>query len=237
MAELERDLRALAAHLEWPETPSLAPRVRVRLREPAPRGRRPWRLVAVALAVLAIAIGLAFAVPQSRGSILRWLGLRGVRIEFVDRLPKVPPAGPLDLGPRVSVEEASRRAGFHVLMSKLLGSPDEVHFDGVQVWLVYGDPASPRALLSEFRGRAEQVYVKKVMTPKTRVDFVSIAGQPGYFLSGAEHFLYIAPSTLIREERLRLARNTLVWQHGLLTLRLEGGFGEGPALQIARSLK
>ena len=237
MAELERELRALAAHLEWPETPQLAVRTRARLKEPERRRSTPWRLVAVALAVLAIAVGLAFAVPQSRGAILRWLGLRGVRIEFVDRLPAVPAKGPLELGPRISLDEASRRAGFHVLTSALLGPPDEVHFDGVQVWLVYGVLDRPRVLLSEFRGRADEIYVKKVMTQQTRVDFLGVLGQPGFFLSGAEHFLYVAPTADIRDERLRLARNTLVWQHDSLTLRLEGGFGEQRALAIARSLE
>jgi hypothetical protein len=234
MPELDSELRALAAHLEWPESPALGARVSARLGE---RRRRPWRLVAAIAVAVAIAIGVAFAVPESRGAILRWLGLRGVRIEFVDRLPRVPPKGPLDLGPRMSLDEASQKVGFRVLTSDPLGAPDEVHFDGEQAWLVYGDAASPRALLSEFRGRADEIYVKKVMTPQTRVDFVSIGGEPGFFLSGAEHFLYIAPTAEVRDERLRLARNTLVWPHGALTLRLEGGFGEARALQIARSLR
>ena len=234
MAELERDLRVLAEHLDWPEPPELAARVRARLGK---RPSRPWRLVAVVLAVIAIAVGAAFAVPQSRGAILRWLGLRGVRIEFVDRLPKVPPAGPLDLGPRTSLEDASRQAGFAVLTSSLLGRPDEVHFDGRQVWLVYGTLDRPRLLLSEFEGKADEIFVKKIVTPQTRVDFVSVSGEPGFWISGAEHFLYTAPTREILDERIRLARNTLVWRHGSLTLRLEGGFGEERALEVARTLR
>jgi hypothetical protein len=234
MSELERELRALAPALEWPPSPELGPRVHARLGE---RRRRPWRILWIALAVVAIAVGAAFAVPRSRGALLRWLGLRGVRIEFVDRLPEAPVHAPLDLGPRVSLEDASRRAGFHVLTSPLLGSPDQVHFDGHQVWLVYGDLERPRLLLSEFQGRAEEAFVKKIVTPRTRVDFVSVSGGPGFWISGAPHFLYIAPSGEIRDERVRLARNTLVWQHLSLTLRLEGAFGEQKALAIARTLE
>src|SRR5207249_4057067 len=150
------------------------------------------------VALLAVAIGIAFAVPQSRGAILRWLGLRGVRIEFVDRLPKVPPAGPLELGPRLSLADASRRAGFQVLTSPLLGQPDEVHFDGRQVWLLYGSLEAPLLLLSEFEGKADADFVKKVVTPQTRVEFVSVLGGPGFFISGAAHFLYVTPTGLVQ---------------------------------------
>src|SRR5205814_540153 len=81
---------------------------------------------------------------------------------------------------RAAPAPAERRAGFHLLRSKLLGAPDGVHFDGRQVWLVYGDPAHPRVLLSEFQGRADEQFVKKVVTPATRVDFVSVSGEPGF---------------------------------------------------------
>ena len=66
---------------------------------------------------------------------------------------------------------------------------------------------------------------------------VSVLGQQGYFLSGATHFLYLAPTDLIRDERVRLARNVLLWQHGPLTLRLEGDLTVREALRIARSFR
>ncbi len=75
--DLERELSAL--EVAWPETPVF----RLALPE---RRRRRWPVVAVALAA-AIAIAAAFAVPSSRGAILRFLHLRGVVIERVERLP------------------------------------------------------------------------------------------------------------------------------------------------------
>src|SRR5919202_5784051 len=99
MPELERELRALAAQIAYPLTPDLAAAVRQRV-QAQPR-RRAWaRPLAVAIAVAAVAIGAAFAVPPARTAILRFFGIGAVRIHFVDRLPEVRP-GPLDLGAEI----------------------------------------------------------------------------------------------------------------------------------------
>src|SRR4030081_257372 len=72
--DLERELRALP--IEWPATPQLQ-------LVPA-RRRRRWPLgAAIALA----AVAAAFAVPQSRGAILRFLDIGADKIQFVDTLP------------------------------------------------------------------------------------------------------------------------------------------------------
>ena len=76
--DLERELRAI--ELAWPETPEL------RLELDA-RRRRSLRRLLVAVALLLVALAAAFAVPQSRGAILRFLHLGGVTIELVERLP------------------------------------------------------------------------------------------------------------------------------------------------------
>src|SRR5436305_15001216 len=76
MTELERALQRLAAEVEWPSTPSFELR--------HARARRRW-LVAVALIVLAL--GIAFAVPPARSALLRFLHIGSVTIERVDTLP------------------------------------------------------------------------------------------------------------------------------------------------------
>src|SRR5439155_1918726 len=91
MTELERGLRALGAVVELPPVPELGPRVRARLAEP-PR-RRLRRPLALALALVVLALGAAFAVPQSRGAILRFLGIEGVTVIRSEKLP------PLATGP------------------------------------------------------------------------------------------------------------------------------------------
>src|SRR5262249_6618154 len=96
--ELESELRALAAEIEWPTTPTQRP-------ELAPRTRliRRHRRLALGLAVAAAALAAAFAAPQSRGAILRFLGFGAVHVEFVERLPEAQDR-PLTagLGPRIS---------------------------------------------------------------------------------------------------------------------------------------
>ena len=78
MPELERSLRTL--QVEWPATPDVASRL-----ELAPRRSRRW--IAVAAVAVALAIGAAFAVPQSRSAILRFFHLGGVSVERVETLP------------------------------------------------------------------------------------------------------------------------------------------------------
>jgi hypothetical protein len=87
MAELERDLHAL--RIELPPEPDLAPRVRAAL-GPPPR-RRHSRLVLVA-AALAVALGAALAVPDSRSALLRFFGIQGATVVELGDLPKVGPA-------------------------------------------------------------------------------------------------------------------------------------------------
>src|SRR5207244_7981864 len=95
------------------------------------------------------AVAIAFAVPPARSAILRVFHLRGVRIEYVDRLPNVH-TGQLDLGVPVKTADAAATAGFRPLTSELLGEPDEVTWDGALLWYRYG---RTRLLVSQFRGK------------------------------------------------------------------------------------
>jgi hypothetical protein len=226
----ERELRALAAYFDFPAERDLAPAVRARL---APRPRRRRALIVV-LAALALAAAIAFAVPPARSAILRFLHLRGVRIELVDKLPEVKTSGQLDLGRPIALADAERTAGFRPLESKLLGDPDGVSWDGEQLWFTYGHL---RLLLSEFRAGGIDRFIKKGVEPGTRIDAVVVNGGQGFFISGARHFLYLAPTGAVHDERVRLARNVLLWEQGPLTLRLEGELTLGQALRIARSLR
>jgi hypothetical protein len=224
----ERELQALAAYIDFPAEHDLAPAVRARL---TPRPRRRRALVVV-LAALVLALGVAFAVPPARSAILRFFHLQGVTIEAVDKLPQLKTSGPLDLGERISLDDAERTAGFRPLRSSLLGNPDHATWDGRQLWFVYGNV---RLLVSEFRAFGLERLIKKVVEPGTAIRPVVINGGQGYFISGATHFLYIAPTDVVREERVRLARDVLLWEQGPLTLRLEGDLTLAEALRIARS--
>lgn len=215
--DLARELRAL--ELDWPETPPL------RLELEPRRGRR--RLLAAA-ALSAAALAAAFAVPQSRGAILRFLHLGGVTIRFVDRLPSVQerPLG-ADLGPVATPAEAAHALGRRPLLPRL-AIPPPLHLRNRVVSVVFvlrGEPV----LLSEF---AFGPYaVKKLVGGATSVTPVRVGASEGFWLSGAEHavsFTAVPP---------RLAGNVLVWQRGDLTLRLEGRrLTQKEALDLADSI-
>jgi hypothetical protein len=225
----ERDLRALAAWVELPEERDLAPAVRARLRgRPSRR-----RALVVVLAAALLAVAVAFAVPPARSAILRVFHLQGASIEYVDKLPSVRTA-PLDLGVTVRPGDAERTAGFRPLTSAVLGPPDEVTWDGSLLWYRYG---RTRLLVSQFIGSERPELLKKVVRPQTVITPVYVNGQPGYFITGGTHFLYLSSGGVVREEPIRLSRNVLLWQHGPLTLRIEGNFSPARALRIARSFR
>ena len=208
MAELEQQLRLLAADLEWPPTPTLAVR----------RPSRRWPLVAALAA--ALAVGLAFAVPQSRGALLRFFHLGGVSIERVDTLP--PASLRMSLGARVSRAEARR----------LLGRPF-----AVQIGPVYASGPAVSTLLpddvvfSEANVGAGPEILKKYAGGATVVDFLQVGGAPALWIHGFRH-VFLAPTL-----PPRYAGNTLVWQRGPITYRLEGkGLTRAGAVALAQRL-
>jgi hypothetical protein len=205
--DLERELSGL--ELAWPETPELRVELGARTRR-----RRPW---IVAVAVVLAAIAAAFAVPQSRGAILRFFHLGGVTIQVVAQLPAAQER-PLDagLGARVTRAQAERRLGRPLLLPPLHPLPP-LHLQQqgeAIVSLVFLDRGRP-VLLSEL-GLSDAGILKKVLASSTSIRSLRVAGGPAFWISGAAHvFLFPdAPS--------RLAGNVLIWQVGGLTLRLEG---------------
>src|SRR5262249_47271882 len=112
-ADLELQLRALAADIEFPPAPDLAAGVRAGLAQPR-RARRRW--IVLGPGVLVVALAGVLAVPSARTAIERWLGIGGVRFEFVDRLPLRTVAGAPDLGTTMSLRDAQARAPFRIVV-------------------------------------------------------------------------------------------------------------------------
>jgi hypothetical protein len=228
MDPLERDLTALAAAIEWPAPPDTVLTLPSVAATPH-RVRRPRPLV-LAAALLAAGLAAAFAVPQSRGAILRFLHLGGVTIELVDRLPQAQER-PLAAGLGPTVSEEAARAGLRgsLLLPQLSPLPPLHRLDAV-VSLVFLERGSP-VLLSELYASGGYV-LKKLAAGATRVESVRVGSDDGLWLSGAPH-LFLAP-----EAPPRLAGNVLVWQHGDVTLRLEGrDLTLRRAQELARALR
>lgn len=222
MPELDVALTELGRHVEFPPTPEIASAIRSRVER-----RRPWRRpLAIALAIVVVAIGAVLAVPPARTAILDWLGLRNVSIVRVDKLPPTDPIVRLDLGRETSLA----RAPLWVLVPD--DEPDEVFVDDGTVNLVWGDPQKPRLLLTEFRGDA---FIEKLVQPNDDVEAVTVNGRPGAWLEQPHVVLFKDPLGRIRDNSARLAGKTLLWQHGEVTLRLEGDLTKQQAVRIARS--
>jgi len=220
MPDLEGELRALAASVELPADRDLWPGIQARL-DRRPRRRRP-RVAVVVVAAAAAAIGIAFAVPSARGAILRFLGLEGVSIVRVDKLPPVQPSSTI-LGTRVTLSHAAATLGFQPLVPDV-GRPDGVYLDSSDeaVLISYGSPL--RLRIEETRLGVFQKMASTVQ-PIERVD---VDGNPGIWIPDAHLFddFFGQP---------RLSGSALLWERDGVTIRLEGRLTKAQALRLARS--
>jgi hypothetical protein len=245
---LELELRELARELEFPQAPDVSARVGERLRtEPAPRRPRfapPRRTLVIALAVLALALATALAVPPVRGALLDLFHIGGVTVERVETLPPVTNEANLHLGRRTTLPEARRSVDFPILVpgDPKLGAPDRVFrssaIPGGAVSLLYGTQRDPRLLVTAFRGTTGPDLVKKTFAGATEVRPVDVRGTQGYFITGAPHAVVFRDRTgRIREDEYRLAKDVLLWVAGTVTYRLEGDLTEQRALAIAEGMR
>ena len=255
MPELDQRLSELAAAIEWPATPQLASRVRHRVAQPRPAWYQSrW---AMAAAAVVIAAGALFVYTPSRDAIASWVNLHVV-IQFTQHppTPSPQPPGPigrrLGLGEQTTLEGARAHVAWNIVVPSSLGTPDEVYLQPSpigppqgEVTLVYttrpGIPASAQTgvavLLTEVRGSVDENFFGKMLGPGTTLQNVTVNGQAGYWISGSPHeFFFLDADGNLRNETMRLATNTLIFDdHGTI-VRIEGNLTYAQALQIAESL-
>lgn len=238
MSELELQLTRLGRELEFPAEPDVTGGVMRRLVEPS--GRTLWsrRTLVVALAALVVAVAAVMAVPSARSAVLDWLGIGSAEIQFVDKLPEVETVK-LEPGQRVSMTRA------HQLQPGLLdphldglGAPDAVFVQDLQpgapVTYVWGDLDRPRLLLTQVRGRTH--FEKLVLGGAKGVVGTEVNGADAAWIEG-EHVLYYESGRNGGALPSRLAKKTLVWSRGPVTLRLEGDMTQAEAERIARTVR
>ena len=211
---LESELRAL--EIAWPETPAFAPKPH----------RRRWPLVA---ALAAAAVVAAFAVPQSRGAILRFFHLGAARIEFVETLP---PADrrPLAEGLGRPIPLDAARVMVPGLRLPPVNPTPPVYYEGGEIIAFIFRSEGRPVLLNEIRS-GDPAYLKKLASFGTRVEGVALY-DGGLWVSGREHVVSWP------NRSPRLAGNVLIWRDGGTTYRLEGpGLTRENAIRLAQSLR
>lgn len=254
-ADLRRSVLARLATTPAPRTPWW-------IRIAAPRhGLRP-ALAAFAVLLLALALAVP-AVRTAAGEILRIGGIDIFRAPApsapVSPAPARPsPSGTIRPSPTplfglpVTLEEARARTGyaFAVPTDQVLALPDEVYLRALpggatQVTLVYrqrgGIPVSPFAGVSAvvvfLPGTLEPGALGKVAGPGTTIELLTVNGGPGAWISGQPHQIYYRSGGGFEFDELRLAGNTLVWQQGPTTVRIEAAVDQATALRIAGSMR
>lgn len=252
MDDLEGRLEQLAAQIDFPDTPDLSVHVRARLGLSAQSGARrlrPWR--AITASTLVVAVALVLAVAPIRQAVADWLGIGGVRISLTDEpLPDVDPVD-IDLGRRVSIDEAQKVIDFQLQTPASLGDPDEVRIAttpaGTLVYLVFatnGDlpPVADTgigAILTQFQGGLDRDILLKVVSTETVVETTTVRDVDGFWISGDPHLIgYLDPTNggLVTDST-RLAGNTLLWEEAGVTHRIESSLNLTQTLEIADSLR
>ena len=229
MTELERALVALGSELEFPPTPDSWGAVSERLH------RRRWlRPVVFAVALGAVALGVAMAVPPARSAILRFFHIGAATVERVETLPRAQQR-PLvaGLGPALVREDAELHAQLRIQLPKG-ATPQRFYAQpGLIATLVrfHGKPV----MLAELRGDQMGLF-KKLAGPGTTVEPVAL-GEFGLWLQGGPHVLmWQFNFGEVHRVETRLAGNVLLWQSQGITYRLEGDLDKGQMLELARQI-
>jgi hypothetical protein len=191
-------------------------------------------VLGIALAVLLA--GTADAIPPVRQAVERVFGIKGAVVERVPELPAIPSTAgaTLHLGRAVPVADARHAASFTALLPP----------SGVSAAYVADDVAGGRVSLTaggllviEFRGTSRP-FILKMIAVGTRVIRARVGGEPAAYLEGAPHEVFFLDAHgNPRTDDVRLAGNVLLWQHGSLTVRIEGARSLHDALALARSLR
>jgi hypothetical protein len=254
--ELERALRDLGPRYPYPPTPNLSSRVRLRITaRPVAQPRRlelwrdPRRLALVAAVLLVLLGAAALANPVTRDAIAHFFHVRGVIVNReASPLPSFSPVTPLDLGRRTTMADAQSRVSFTIVVPAELGAPDAVYvvsgIPGGEVALAYTPrPSIPLVkqtglgvLVTEFRGDLVPGFITKSLGEGTTAEEVSVHGDAGWWIAGQPHMIYVEVGGTGQTLTLRMAANTLIWEHAGVTYRIESGLSKADAFRIAASL-
>jgi hypothetical protein len=246
---LDERLQDLRTAVAFPPTPPLVDLVGDALRRPAPRrislGRPMSRGVALAMLATILLAGIAAALG---------FGLGGLRLTFgpasFSPLPSFV-VGP-GLGQLTSLQDARNEVGFTLRVPRLveLGQPDAVYLAeppaGGAVTLLYGErsgfPADPATgigvVVTQFRADIGPEIFEKLIDSGVSITPARVNGNAAWWIAGGDHyFFYRDANGRVVNTTLRLAGETLIWEEGGVTHRVEGAVTLAKAILVADSLE
>ncbi len=223
--------------------------------------RLAWSLAAAIL----LALALLLAYPDTRNAIAQLLGLRSIQIIVVTPTPTpsaTPTARPQETPrptatptstpvPRTqccqtTLADAQARARFKLRLPPGQ-TPSRIYLQNVfgeefqQVILVFGDPGAPSFTLYEAHTVVYQKIVNfgKEVGSGTVIAETTVKGQRALWFTGAPHVLvYLdANGRPVPESERTVNANTLAWEMGDITFRLETSLSKEEAVRFAESLE
>ena len=248
--------------------PDIALRVRVRLgladRPANGRGfgwpARPWRralLLALtallALAAIAGAVGLGLPglrliIGRTHGSARRRRSSASAHRPPPGR-PPAPPGAPEPRRP-VALDEVEALTGVPPrLPTDPSGQPDAVYVDPLKATRSpsSGPPSDSLPptrdpgiglILMQFDGRTNSGYHEKLIGEGVTAEPVTVAGQPGFWISGTAHFFYYSDEDgVVIDDGRRWVDDALVWSEDGTTYRLETSLGRDGRSSWPRALQ
>jgi hypothetical protein len=213
----EAALRDLGRQIHVPEPPDVTAQVLTRIN--APRRRNRW-LTALVAAVTAFAIAFAVS-PAVRAGVQNLLEFAGVEFR-TEAPPSVAPPLPSQ---EVSLDQAREQMPFEIHLPAELGEPDKITVhEGRFVTLHYGT-----LRLDQFDGTISSTVGKLI-----HQEGVEQIGDK-IWIPYPHVFFYIDRDGQWRTEEPQTAGQTLLWQRGQVTMRLEGDLTRQRALEISAS--
>jgi hypothetical protein len=238
---LEAELRSLAADLRIDEPSATVAAVMDRVAtEPVPRRvgllaraadqvRRRWR---AAIAAIAGILLIVVAVPPVRAAVTDWLSFGGVVVRHSPVPgPATAPPPPAASG-RLSVADARRMVAFESVLPAALGTPSgaEVSADRRVLSFSWDNIPGGRVRLDEFNGELSPMFIK---TSFYELEQVHIGSTTGWWTPKPHQVVTVDASGTEHTDEPRVAGQTMLWQKGKVTLRLEGNLTIDRATEIA----
>jgi Domain of unknown function (DUF4367) len=241
MERLENDIALLGRAIVFPETPSLASRVRSQIeRETAIRAPAPsWQLALTAVAAAAVALAFVAGVLAPA---------RDAVADIFDRInifetDEVPQDLTRDItGTELSFDEVQAAVGFPLLLPDG-ASPDRVllqDFGQVKAAVLFyrHDNGAPYALFETNSQVGKGLGIGKGITDPGQAQPVSGLAGEAYWLTGLRIVQYYDVDGAVLQGSVRATDlNTLLWNENGRVFRIEGDLPKEDAIAIADSLR